>query len=301
MAHAITLPPAWLAVIGAVAMASMGVMSRNAEVDAAVITFYRLGLGTLFIGLLLAYQRKSWQRPHALTLLGGGLLAGFIVFYVEAMNYTTMANAILVVYLAPVVAAIAGHWFWQERINRWQSGCIGLALFGFAMVMEFNLAVSATDAKGLGFASLAMLAYAGFMLVNRHNPDPMPAAQTAFWQLLAGALVMLALAGPVHIVVPTDKIGWMVATGLLPGFLGIVLSVLALQRLPTATFGTLAYSEPVAVVIFGWWLFAEQLSWLQMAGCSVIIAAGIAQAALAPKVSPTTASSPDTCSPSPLQ
>ncbi len=275
------LNPAWLAVAGAVGMATMGVMSRNAGVDAAVITFYRLGLGAVLVFAWLLTQRCQWHRPRALTLLGGVFLAGFIVFYVEAMNYTTMANAILVVYLAPVCAAIAGHFIWQEYINRWQLLCIFVALFGFAMVMEFRLDISGSDAKGLAYAALAMLAYAAFMLLNRHNKDTLPASQATLWQLAVGGFLMLLLAGPQNVVVPLDVLPWALATALIPGFLAMALTVAAMQRLPTAVFGTLAYSEPVAVVVFGWWLFAEQLSALQMAGCGVIIVAGIFQARFA--------------------
>ncbi|GAB3283669.1 DMT family transporter [Parahaliea aestuarii] len=271
--------PSGLAVAGAVGMATMGVMARYSGVDAAVITFYRLGLGALFVALLLALLPGAhWRRPHVLTLVSGALLAGFIVFYVRAMDHTTMANAVLTVYLAPPLAALAGHFIWHERLGRWQAACIGAALLGFATMMEFRVKLSAADLQGLGFAGLALLCYAAFMLLNRHNPDRIPPLQAVFWQLLVGALVMLWVAGPTALAVPVEALPWMLATGLLPGFLALTCTVLAMQRLPTAQFGTLAYSEPVAVILFGWLLFAEILSPLQVTGCLLIIAAGIVQA-----------------------
>lgn len=42
-------------------------------------------------------------------IFNGALLAGFIIFYVQAMNLTSMANAIMLVYLAPVAASIFAH------------------------------------------------------------------------------------------------------------------------------------------------------------------------------------------------
>lgn len=273
-----SLDPAWLAVAGAVGMATMGVMARYSGVEPAVITFYRLGVGAAFLALLLTVAgRTTWGRPRPFTLLAGGLLAGFIVFYVEAMNYTTMANAVLMIYLAPPLAALAGHFIWREHLNRWQSLCIALALIGFAAVMEFRLALAAADLRGLGYAALALLCYAAFMLLNRHNTDPLPPLEAVFWQLLVGALVMVLVAGPSALAVSTAAIPWMLATGLIPGVVALTLTVLAMQRLPTAQFGTLAYAEPVAVIVFGWLLFGETLSPLQAAGCAVIIGAGIGQ------------------------
>ena len=67
----------------------------------------------------------------------------------------------------------------------------------------------------------------------------------------------------------------------MPGFIAILSAVYALSRLPAATFGTLAYFEPIAVVVFGWTLFGETLSPLQLAGCLVIIAGGVGMTWLA--------------------
>lgn len=270
-------------------MATMGVMARYSGVGSSVITFYRLGLGALFVlALLLLGRRWVWQKPHALTLVAGGLLAGFIVFYVEAMNYTTMANAVLMIYLAPPLAAIAGHFIWHERINRWQTLCTGSALLGFAAVMEFRVDLSGDDLIGLGYAGLGLLCYACFMLLNRHHREPLPVMQAIFWQLLVGALVMATLAGPSALEVAGEAVPWMLATGLIPGFAALTLTVVAMQRLPTAQFGTLAYAEPVAVIVFGWLLFSEALTPLQLAGCLVIIAAGIGQTRLGRSVATVT-------------
>jgi len=51
--------------------------------------------------------------------------------------------------------------------------------------------------------------------------------------------------------------------------------VVAEWRSGVATFGTLTYFEPIAVIFFGWALFHESLSVLQMSGCLLIIPSGI--------------------------
>ena len=75
-------------------------------------------------------------------------------------------------------------------------------------------------------------------------------------------------------------------TGLIPGFLAILCAVIALQRLPAATFGTLAYFEPIAVIIFGWTLFHEPLSPLQLGGCVLIMASGVLKVLTAERAKP---------------
>jgi drug/metabolite transporter (DMT)-like permease len=79
---------------------------------------------------------------------------------------------------------------------------------------------------------------------------------------------------------------WLLGTGLFPGFLAILCAVIALSRLPAATFGTLAYFEPIAVILFGWLIFNETLSPLQIAGCGLILASGVIKAWLTARPRP---------------
>lgn len=71
---------------------------------------------------------------------------------------------------------------------------------------------------------------------------------------------------------------WLLCVGFFPGFLAIFFAVIALRRLETSLFGTLAYFEPLAVVLFGWILFHESLSPLQITGCLLILTSGIIKA-----------------------
>jgi len=275
-----------LAVAAAVGMATIGVISRITELGAESITFYRLGLGAGFLLLYLIITRRGQQLRHAPgwgVVITGGLLASFILFYVQAMNYTQMANAIMVVYLAPVFSAVVAHFVFHERLRRAQIGCIATALFGFAMMQEFQLRLdNGSDATGLGFALLAMLAYSGFILTNRGLPPRHNNRTGAFWQLLFGALAILpfALIKPEGLSAAPWQWPWLLGAGLVPGFLALLFAVLAINRLPTALYGTLAYCEPLAVVLFGWSLFGEALSPVQLSGGALILASGIIQARL---------------------
>ncbi|APE31344.1 EamA family transporter [Halomonas aestuarii] len=282
-----------LAIVAAVGMATIGVISRKTGLPAENITFYRLGLGAAFLLAYLALVgRTAGLRalPGRSVVLSGALLAAFILFYVQAMNYTRMANAILMIYLAPVVASVAAHFLWAETLGARQTALIGIALLGFAMMQEFHIELSGgEDAKGLGFALLAMLAYAGFILCNRRLPRHLDDRTCAFWQLAVGALVILpfALWQPQGLSAAAWQWPWLLAAGVLPGFVALLCAVMAIHRLPTALYGTLAYCEPVAVVIFGWTLFGEAMGPLPLAGCGLILASGMVQAWLsAPQTAP---------------
>lgn len=283
-----------MAALSALFMGTIGVISRYAQLSAETITFYRLFLGALFMLLWLLSSGRgrillSW--PSWPVLINGGFLAGFIVFYIQGMNYTSMANAIMMIYLAPVAASVIAHFFMGEKLTGHAFLLILLAMLGFAMMMEFRLDFSSASdsgfnhAKGLLYSFLAMLSYTAFILMNRIIPDKVHVFSRSGYQMMVGALCILPvmLSQSQAQTISSVQWGWLIAAGLIPGFLAILFAVIALGRLPAATFGTLAYLEPIAVVTFAWVLFDQSLNTLQLSGCSIIMLSGIAQAVVSHK------------------
>lgn len=268
------------AVMSAILMGTIGIFSKITGLPAESITFFRLMLGAVFMLMFLAATGKTElvrRWPSWPVLINGGFLAGFIIFYVQAMNYTTMANAIMLVYLAPLTASVIAHFFLGERLSPLAAGLIVLALFGFCMMMEFRVEFSggSSESTGIFFGLLSLFAYAGFMLVNRVIAENIHVYTRTFYQLFTGAIVMLPLVLISGQQISFAQIPWLIGTGFFPGFLAILLAVIALSRLPAATFGTIAYFEPVAVMLFGWTIFQEALSPMQLAGSLLIIASSV--------------------------
>ena len=145
------------------------------------------------------------------------------------------------------------------------------------MMLEFRLDFPAGSGhlRGIGLGLVSMGCYAAFILINRVIDASVHVHTRTFYQLLVGGLIMLPMCLSGRPELPPWTWPWLAGTGLVPGFFAILCAVYALSRLPAATFGTIAYFEPIAVVVFGWTLFGETLSALQLAGCLVIIAGGV--------------------------
>ena len=276
------------AILAGLCMGTMGVFSRKTGLDAEVITFFRLIFGAAFMAILLVCIRRLrvllvW--PTWPVIINGLMLAGFIIFYVQAMYLTSMANAIMVLYLAPLVASVVAHFFLGEKLNLQSTILICTALFGFAMMMEFKIDFSSgtNHLMGLGFAALGLCCYSAFILINRTISSTIHVYTRTFYQLLTGALCMIPFFITDFPAIPGTTWLWLVGAGFIPGFLGILFAVIALERLPAATFGTLAYFEPIFVVILGWAIFDETLNSLQLGGCLLILVSGAVKGYLAAK------------------
>lgn len=274
----------FFALVSAVSMASSGVIARLSGLAAAELTFYRLFVGALCLFCLvfvLSKQAELRQKPDRRILLNGVLLASFMLCFLKAISFISLANAIMLVYLAPALAAIAAHFLFREKLDFMSGCCIALSFFGFAMLQQFklDLVLNASQWPGFVFGVLSLLTYTGFLLANRHSGQSNSPLQRAFYQLLIGALCVLPFLQQAELPSSGDWI-WIALAGFFPGFLAIYLAIIALEHLPTRVFGTLAYIEPVAVILAGWWLFAETLSLLQLGGVALILLAGLGQSVL---------------------
>jgi len=278
------------AVLSAVFMGTIGAISVYAGAGAETVTFYRLFIGAILVGVLLlvtGQKDKLFIWPGFKVLITGAFLAGFVVFYVMSMNYIPMATSVMLIYLAPVTASIIAHFFMAEKLSAASVGLIGFALLGFAMMMEFRFDLSGREGEALGFfyGLCAMFCYTAFMLTNRLIEERIHVLTRSGYQMLAGSLCMLPLMLHQAETITGAQWGWLVAAGVVPGFLAIVFAVIALRSLPAATFGTLAYLEPITVVVLAWVLFGQSLNTLQLSGCALIMVSGIAQALLSQRQS----------------
>ncbi|MBU1310958.1 MAG: DMT family transporter [Gammaproteobacteria bacterium] len=271
-----------LALLSAVAMASSGIIARFSGLAAAELTFYRLAVGALCLLLFVTLTGKLAAlkgKPDWRMAVNGVLLAGFMLSFLTAIAYISLANAIMLVYLAPPLSAFLAHWLLQEKLDLADSSLILLSFLGFAMLQQFkfDLVLDAAQLPGLLYGLLALLCYSGFLLLNRHSLPAHSQLQRTFYQLIIGACCVLPFLTEMQMPQTEDMI-WIVLAGIFPGFIAIYCAIVALQHLPTRLYATLAYLEPVTVILAGWWLFGESLSALQQSGVVLIIFTGLALA-----------------------
>ncbi|WP_457576243.1 DMT family transporter [Desulfomarina sp.] len=268
------------AILAALFMGTMGIFSRKSGQGAEVVSFFRLFLGAAFLFLFICITgrlRKIQQKPEWNIVFSGLMLAGLIIFYTRAMNLTTLANAVMLLYLAPLAASVFAHSFLKERLNSISISLILLSLFGFAMMMEFRIDFSAGSdhLAGLFSGLISMFCYAAFIIINRTIDRKTDVFISSFYQMSAGAGCLLPF---LLFSIPTISLqqwSWLVGAVFFPGFLGILAAVIALRQLKATTFSTLAYLEPISVVSYGWFFFGETLSLLQICGCLLILLTSI--------------------------
>jgi len=162
----------------------------------------------------------------------------------------------------------------RERTRPAEYAMVGLVCIGLLLVTpSFELASTATN--GLLYGVLSGLLFALVSLLNRAVTRAIDPVQSALWQNLTIALVLLPFAGPAVTSVPPRDWLWIALLGVLCTGLAHSLFVASLNVLKARTTSVIFALEPVYGIAIAWWLFAEQPSLRMLAGGALIIIASI--------------------------
>lgn len=272
------------AVSAAVLMGSLGMFVRNISADATVIAFSRLSLGFLFLFGFLGLTRNLHALKVSLSpyLVVSGLSIGLCVWaYIKAMTHTSLANAVFMLYLGPLLAVGLGHFMLKEKIALSSLLAMGLAFAGCLLVIQFHFNSSKADAVGYAYGLLSAFCYALIIVSNRKIPPQVLPMGRTFYQLLIAVLSFIPLSGWHQLHVPLQDLPWLLAVGFFQGFLGLTLMIFAIRHLKAYEYSIVSYLEPVTATLIGISIYAEPMSLFQAAGGCLIVSSGLVQIWLA--------------------
>lgn len=275
----------------------------------ALMACGRMGMGVIFFVILMfATHKVATFKKLKLTpaiALGGLMIGMSLACYVTSTLMTTVANAVLFIYIGPVVCVLLARIFRKEPISLLQGICLiavfigmlfGNSLLGFgvggqAFGLDFNLATSTPEfpMKGVGdiFGLLSGFFYGASMFFNGYRKDADTTARGVWNFIFAtiGAVVIVILmnvygmaAGAENWVTsvqftPFNWVGalllWIVCGPIALGFL-----LVAGRNLPAADYGTIAYWEVPVAIFIGLVVFGEALTINTIIGAILIVGGG---------------------------
>ena len=262
-----------------------------ARASDGVIAPHALALGrwTLALALLLPLSGAAlvgsfhqWKREWKQLLLLGALgmwICGAFVY--EGAHTTSAVNIGLIYAATPVAIAFASTKLLHERVSRWQSAGMGLALCGVVFVIAKgdlgNLRAVRFTVGDLWILAAAVAWVAYTLLLQRWpsalGPTPRLAAIT-----LGGVLVLLPFTTLEAMFRPGPELGakallLIVLAGLLPGFFSYQAYAYMLRELGSARSALVMYLAPVYAAFTAWALLGEAPRWYHAVGAALILPA----------------------------
>lgn len=228
---------------------------------------------TVGAALLLAWCRPSLRgrsrRDWAVIGAFGLALAGMNTVFYEAIERIPLGPAVTVEVLGPLTLSVIA----ARRRSAWLWA--GLALVGVLLLGRGGF--DRLDPVGVVLALAAGVFWASYIVLSSRAGARFPKADGLALAMGVAALLSLPLgiagAGPGLLEPRVLLLGCAVAV--LSSVLPYSLELVALRRLPTATFAVLMSLGPAIAACAGWAILGQALSWSEAAAIVLVVAASI--------------------------
>lgn len=196
---------------------SIGVFVKGINLTSLEISFLRALIGSIFLvgtGIIMK-QKISLKniRPniHLLVLSGMAIGLNWIMLF-QGYKYTTISNATLAYYFAPVFALVLSPIVLKEKLTKIKIACIPIAIVGLFLVMNVsnsNLGDLYQHTKGIIYALGGAALYASVILMNKLIKG-LTGFEITLIQLVVAAIILLpsiVIQGGLN-VSGMDTVGW---------------------------------------------------------------------------------------------
>ena len=258
---------------------SLGLVIREIDLSAVTLVTYRVGIASVFLAgwLLLRPDAvgRRWVVFHPWrTLAQGVVLAAHWVLFFAALQRAPVGLVTLLVYLSPVLVAVASPVVLGEAVSRRVMGAIGLSLVG--LVLLLGPGTDGVELTGIVYALLAAVLLA-VLILNAKVLSPLYGGlRLSLAQVTIATVVLLpiAIAGDGQVPVRED-LGWVLLLGVVYTGVGLVIYLGALGKIPAVHTSVLSYLEPLSAAVLGALVLDEALGLGTVVGGLLVIAGGL--------------------------
>ena len=258
------------------------------EATAWQVLFYRsLSLLTmLFIWLGFKYKEnlfKLFGYSLRLTMVGGIFLGIAFTAYIQALEHTSVANAMFILAIAPFITALLGIVLLGEKILRYMWFCMILTAIGLSIMIGEEISFG----RGLGefSALIAALAFSGMTISIRANNqnDLLPTIFIAslFASLIAASMIFFK---GYSFTLKGIDLFYSCGMGIFQIGLGFILYTAGARHLLAVELTLLSMTEIIVGPILVWIFINEYPSKIALIGGFLILASITVMAILGSKV-----------------
>lgn len=175
--------PYLMLVITALLWSTGGFLVKGIQWHPVAIVGMRSLIAAAVILIAIRKPELTWSLPQ----LGGAVCyAGTVILYVIANKLTTAANAVLLMYTAPIYVIIFGPWFLKEKASRRDWLAVGAVMVG--IVIFFMDKLSPEGFLGNMLAVLSGVSFAWMTLFLRKQKRGSPVESVFLGNLLAAVI-----------------------------------------------------------------------------------------------------------------
>lgn len=262
-------------ILSMIIFGTIGLVVRYIDLSSSERALLSSFIGCLFLTSLFFVMKKkiSWDivKSNALFLLLSGIaLGGNWIFLYQSYDHTTIANATLGYYFAPVFVMLLSPFVLKEHLSIQKIVCIVVALLGLILIVGEGISASKKDdILGLSYGLIAAAFYATLLLLNKFIKN-MGKLELTIIQLGTTALLLMPYVfltnGFGIFEVSGSSIPFILILGVINTGIGFWLFFSGMENLKGQSIAMLSYVDPFVAILISAIVLQEQMTFIQMLG-----------------------------------
>lgn len=254
---------------------TIGLVVRYIDLSASETAFLSSLIGFLFLSLVFYKQRKTfiWKTiwKNAFILVASGVaLSGNWIFLYRSYEYTSLANATLGYYFAPVFVMLLSPTILKEPLPLKKILCMIIAIIGMTFIVGNGItAAEKNDVLGLIWGLVAAAFYASLMLLNKFIKG-INRLEVTIIQLGTTASILLPYVlfteGITILNVSVSSLPFILLLGIINTGVGFWLYFSSMENLKGQSIAMLSYIDPFVAILISGFILREPFTLLQMIG-----------------------------------
>lgn len=222
-----------------------------------------------------AYRTLNWKEVAYFAAMGLFTTVGMYLFYMLALDMTSTAVAVMLLYTAPAFVILLNRLCYKERITRTKLILLCVTLVGCALVVRlYDVSQLSANALGVALGLASGFCYAMVTVFGRRALRLHSAETVSVMPVLLGALVFQCIRPVWTISIPNAGVG--VSFALL-GLVGSAAPLLLYNKgmqlgVEGGNASLIATIEPVVATACGMLFFQDAVAPIQFVGMALVLA-----------------------------
>ncbi len=268
-----------LVLVSALLLGTLGVFSKlfyDAGGEPFTLLFLRFAAGGPLLVLIALARREQWPPRRGIALGASlGVLQLCVAFALfEGFSRAPVGLVVLVFFCYPLIVAVAAAFLFGEELGPRRVAVLALGTAGVALTVGVPASANAT---GIALGLLAGICVAGLVLSARALTTTGGVAPLVLCGLMftSPLIVLLPVTAARGIDLDIGGEAWLWAAGavIVSVVIPIALFYTGVQMAGAGAASILGVGEPLAGVLLAYLVLSESLTWLQLLGGLLIVAA----------------------------
>ncbi len=268
-------------IVGTLAVSTGAIFARLADAPALVIAAYRVGLASLLLAPVTWWKArdeivKLSGRDLKLAVLSGFFLALHFATWISSLDYTSVANSVVLVNTNPLWVGLLTPLIAKERVRRAAVYSIVISVIGGAIIGYGDFATGGQALLGDALALAGSMCAAIYLLLGRSLRRKLSLLPYIFLCYGSAALILWAIVLVLRLPISGFSPGTWAAFGgmaLIAQILGHSTYNWALRWLSAGLIAVSLLGEPIGSTILAYIIFDEGLTVYKVVGGLIILCA----------------------------